>query len=65
MEYNPSGDVDLRSPEYDCGSQVVNNSPIQDYTFPNSCIPLIYDMNPRLWVQTVHCILLWLSMVPE
>ena len=57
--------VDLRSPEYDCGWQVVDNSPIQGYTYPDDCIPLIYDMNPWLWVQTVNCILLWLWMVPE
>ena len=50
--------VDLRSPEYDCGWQVVDNSPIQDYTYPDDYIPIIYDMNSRLWVQTVHCILL-------
>lgn len=62
----PQVSVDLESPEYDCGWQVVNNSPIQGYTYPDDYIPLIYyDMNPWLWVQTAHCILLWLWMVPE
>ena len=40
--------VDLRSSEYDCGWQVVNNSPIQVYTYQDDYIPLIYDMNPWL-----------------
>ena len=57
--------VDLRSPVYDRGWQVVNNSPIQDYTYPDDYVPRIYDMNRWLWVQTVHCIFLWLWMVPE
>ena len=33
--------VDLRSPEYDRGWQVVNDSPTQDYTYPDDYIPLI------------------------
>ena len=57
--------ADLRSPEYNCDGQVVNNTPMQDYTYPNDYIPLIYDMNSRVWVQTVHRILLRLSMFPE
>ena len=59
MEYDPSGECrSWISPEYDCGWQVVNKIPIQGFTYPEYYIPLIYDMNPWLWVQTVHCILI-------
>jgi len=39
--------VDLRSSEYDCGWQVVNNSPIQDYTFPNDYITYYINTNEK------------------
>ena len=59
MEYDPSGECrSWISPDYDCGWQVVNKIPIQGFTYPEYYIPLIYDMNPWLWVQTVHCILI-------